>query len=632
MALAAAALPVGVRAQQLHENIGVQGKYVREVIVQDRINTFPSRITFSLDTAPLPCSLKAVPADFQPAWTAMPLTTPFVRRDISSRRGYLDLSAGSWLDADLSAGYKILADSLWSLNAWLQHNSTSLFRPHLSPAADDVRRFRYDETLGLDLSRRFPGAGTLDAALSYHLGYFNYYGCHPAPAEIFQPSEQSSFKAPTQTLNDLALRVAWNSVRLRRSGLNYSAALSLRHFAYRDLWLPDLQTASTRYPDSKGLRETRLSLSGSVAKTWNSGSALGIDLSASALFYAGAPKSEFVIDPERTLSLSTPGDYGMVTLTPFYRFSRGKFRLRAGLDIDLAFNAGSPADRYGTFHIAPDIALDWRSGAFGLYLNLAGGSQLQTLAAMHQLDYYNMPALTSTRPVYSPLDAELGFNFGPFAGFSAGISAAYRISRDVPLGGWYMAMLNSGSSPLQTLEGIDAESFQGVAYSLDSHGISLHGVSLGARLAYEYGSILRISASATYQPQNGRNGFFNGLDRPRWTAGISAEVRPVDRLSIFASYSYRGVRRIYTRYYAADPVVTLPGTGIPVVSDRKSDPPLCSMRLPDITDLSVGASFRIRSWVRVFVQASDILNRKVLWLPATPLQGISVTGGFNFLF
>lgn len=610
-------------AQSLHENIGVEGKYVREVIVQDRINMLPGRMSFTLETTPLPYETAGVRASFRPQWSAMPATTPFIRRETGHHRGYLDLSAGSWLNSNVSAGYRFIDDGKWQAGVWLQHNSTSLLRPEISEGSKDVKRMRYDEAIGFYGSRRFERKGSLEASLAYRLGYFNYYGYH-RPA-----NPETPVKAPTQTLNDATAMVGWKS--LPTGALKYGCSVRLRYFGMRDLYLPGGEHVG--YIALKGLRETHLNISGNIAKPWKSGQEAGIDLSASALFYGGAQEHTAAITGEREVTLHHPDNYGAITLTPYYRFSRGKFNIRVGADIDLTFRAGNPGDRYGAFKAAPDIRLDWRTGVMGLFLNITGGSELQTLASLHEADYYRMPSLSTTRPVYTPLDATLGFNFGPFAGFTAGVHASYKISRHVPLGGWYTAMLAGGFTPYGRLDGIEPDRLQGVAYALDTEGINLSGLSIGARLGYELGKVLKISASGTYQPQNGETGYFNGYDRARWTAEISAGVHPVEKLTISAGYLYRGVRRIYTRYFETEESTTLPGTGIPVVTDgEKAHNPLCSMRLPDITDIRVGAAYAITPKIRIYVDAYNLLNRRSIRLPSLPGEGVSVTGGVSILF
>ena len=125
-----------------------------------------------------------------------------------------------------------------------------------------------------------------------------------------------------------------------------------------------------------------------------------------------------------------------------------------------------------------------QTGQVGLFLNILGGSRLNTLASLHQYDYYMMPALTSTTPTYTPLDASLGVNLGPFSGFSLGIEARYRVSKNVPLGGWYQAWLDYGSASMPGMDKTETSAKGNVLYSLDSDGINLHGGSIAAKIAY----------------------------------------------------------------------------------------------------------------------------------------------------
>lgn len=616
-ALAAAAIPAA--AQGLHESIGVDGKYVREVIVQDKISTLPKRLSFSLESSPLDWWQQGVPTPFAPDMSPMPAVTPFAAADRHAGRGYLDLGLGSWLDGNLSAGYRFIQKPGTTAGAFLQFNTTSLFRPRLDRAADDVRRRLADGRIGVYAAHAFPSAGTLRAEAGYRLAGWNYYG-YAALLDSPWLTGDDKAEAPTQTLNEADARVAWSSLR-NRHGFSWDAALAARHFAYRALWLPE--EGSSRLRGGKGDRETALSLGASIRKQWRGGSELGIALRGDMLLYSRRGSRPF--------GLQAPDDYGMASLNPYYRFSRGLLNIRLGATVDLAFNAGPASDRYGAFHIAPDVRLDWRKGPVGLFLNLLGGSELQTLASLHALDYYAMPALASTRPVHSPLDAAAGANFGPFAGFSAGLSVRYRISRGVPAGGWYMAMLNYGSLEMPGMTGPADRDPAATAYSACPDGLDISGVSIGLDASYRLGRTFEATAKGSWQPQDGETGYFNGYDRPRWTASLAATVRPLEKLSLSLEYEYRGVRRIYTRAARA-PLSTEAPARLTVVDDTPRDLPVASLRLPDLTLLSFRAAWQFTPRIGIFAQAANILNRKDCTLPLTPMAGITALGGVNILF
>lgn len=629
LSLVAAAVPAAV-AQELHEQIGVDGKYVREVTVQDRIHLLPTRLRPQLETRPMPYNFDAVTTDFFPVGAPLNVVTPYADRTTPDSPGYLALSLGSWLDGNLSAGYRFVRTPATTAGAYLQFNTTSYFKPKLAAGAEDVRRELADGRLGVYASHNFDGKGTLSGNAEYRLGWWNYFGYADLGSPLYRnpDSEAPDAVAPTQTLNEVNARIGWEAQPNTR-GFSYKAAVAAHYFGYRSMYE---RYSHGSYEPLKTPRETRLSFSGALAKRWQSGSSLGIDLALDGLFYSHPYKLDGYEGYFR--GWESPDNYGMLTLTPYYRFSHGLLNIRIGADIDLSFNAGPEGDRYSAFHIAPDVRLDWRKGGFGLFLNLLGGSQLQTLAYLHSLDYYCMPGLPSTRPVYTPFDGEAGVGIGPFAGFSARLAFRYRVSRNTSAGGWYMAMLNYGLGQVPGLmipDGATTSDYS-IAYSQSPQGINLHGLGLAVDLDYRLGSILHLKAAGTYQPQDGKTGYFNGYDRPRWTLAAGAEVRLVKPLTIAVEYQYRGVRNIYTPFNREIVYTTVAPASLPVISEPDTDDLLGRLRLPDLTLLSARIGWQFTPRISAFVSASNLLNRRDDILPCTPLSGISVIAGAQFLF
>lgn len=621
-ALMAAFSFVGVNAQ-LHESISVDGKYVPEVIRVDRVNAFPEAMRFSLDSTPMEYEWGGVAASFSPYLLAMPATGWRDSKEYGRNKGYIELGTGSWLNSTLSAGYRFIDNSTTLVGIRLQHNSTSLWKPQLCESTLDEKQYRYDESIGLYASHLVKGVGRFDAAFDYHVGLFNYYGMAFPDNYLVnsvRPASYSDCKLPTQTLNDVSLRLDWRSLLTASTSVQYDASLRIRHLGFRSLPMPIYWTGEGT---GKGNRETNVELSGGVKMPWDSGSSIGLDADLNVLFYGGKEDVFTWVLPGNTEeTLKRPDNYGMLTLTPYYRFTRGLMDIRIGTDVDLAFNAGPDGNRYSFFHIAPDVRFALQSGGFGMYLNLLGGSELNTLANLYQYDYYMMPALSTTRPTYTPLDATFGVNIGPFAGFSLGFDARYRASKNVPLGGWYQAWLNYGGSPV---EGMDASLVgnERMQYCLNTEGINLHGGSVGAHMAYEPSSAVRLKAEGNWQPQKGKKGFFNGYDRPRVTARFEASVKPIEPLRVTLGYDYRGVRNIYT----TSATTVTPGG----LTTADQTPELHPLRLPDLTLLNLSASWSFSKSFSVWLQGDNLLNRHDAVLPCLPTQGVVVTGGFMWL-
>ena len=624
--ISAASLLAALSASaQFDQTISVEGKYVPEVIRLDRINAFPRQEKFSLETTPLAYDAKGTTASFAPEVYPMPATGWRDTRKIFDNRGYLDFGLGSWLNSTLSAGYRFVQDDKSVVGVRFQHNSTSLWKPNLSEAASDIKQWRYDERLGIYGSHIFDGAGRLDAAIDYHIGNFNYYGFNPVWLPSFPASDASDMlKAPTQTLNDLAVKVGWQSPTVT-DNISWNASLGARYFGYRRMYdVPDMNINAPIAFDLasfKSTRETNVFLNAGVAFPTSSKSTLGIDLDADLLAYSGYDSEDMGAYP--LFNPGKPDTYGMFTLTPYYRFSINRLNLRLGVDIDIAAGAGQKNNRYDALHFAPDVYLDFDGGAARLFLHLAGGSQLHTLASGSEFNYYQQPFILNTTPVYAPLDGEFGASFGPFSGFSAGVGFAFKILRGEYLGGWYQQLLNYGryAYGADVPAGLTPD-YNGAPmnYSfLEDDTYNVHGYSLRANINYDLGSIFKISANGSYQPQNGTTGYFNGLDRPRWVAGISAQTNPTDKLKFTLAYTYRGVRNAYINgsYH----------------NDKGFDEKvLTAYRLPDLTSLDFGASYSFTDNFSLWLQADNLLNRKIEMLPGLPSQGITFAGGLSVLF
>ena len=580
---------------QLHESVNVEGTYLRDVLHPDRINRLPELTHFRIADSSLDYALQGVPAAFSPASPAIPATLWGADRSAEPRLGYLELSSGSFLNSSLYFGVGILRQPDRRLDLRLSHNSTSLWRP-FGEAADP--RKSYEENIGLSYAQRFRDAGTLSISAQYHLGYFNYYGIDPSLVAV-NSADVPFQRQLTQTLNDAAFKAEWNSLH-GISPLDWHASAGVRVFATRT-----------------DTRETDISIAGGVAKDFGDEHRAGIDADVDALLYSEAHGGV------------APDNYSAISLKPFYRWQRRNVQFRVGADLDLVFNADGEkqGSHFGAFHAAPDVRFDVTGRNTGFYIHVTGGTELHTLASMWQLDPYRNPHLESTMPVYTPLDAVIGGEFTPFRGFSAGIGLRYKISRNVPMEGWYMAWLN-GPHVLRLPDvppGINPE------YGMGLERYNLSGFGVEVKLHYQPSRVFDIHARGSYTPQSDDSGIFNGLDRPRWVADAGFEVEPVRQFRFGADVEYRGVRRVYTGYYDPSSSSLTPGGSRP--DPAKADELIVtSLRLPDICRMSAHVVWNVTPTFALRVDADNLLNRRFEILPYMPTEGIAVTGGLQWLF
>lgn len=591
---------------QINSSVNVEGEYQPIIIQTERLNTFPQGYRYELPAVNLDYEFTGIVADYKPNLLKMGVIARQTERDVAPR-GFVDFRIGSYLNTRLHAGYTVLSDSVNSLTAQLKFTSSSLYRTHGVPDSYTrlPRKRLYEGELGADYSRLMGREGLLNASFGYRVGYFNYYGT--TVENTMLPISDESLQIPTQTFNQLGVKAGYVSSPSLTNRWHLGGSLDF--LAYRRLYSPVYgfdPFVSSDFLSQRGDRETRIDISGGVAFPLKQSSALSIDAEGEFLFYPDRkPEVLGVSDYKRK-------NYGVVTLTPAYRLENNGLSIEAGADLAVSYNAmGAQAGKhFGAFHVAPDVSIQYGSRAgVGIFLTATGGITPSTLLLKERFDRYLMPWQLSTLPVYSPLDARLGLNFGPFAGFTGQIDFRYAVAKNTPLGGWYQAYLGAYSA--------EGPFYPGNLYT-DPYAqtLNLHGLSLGFDLRYAFGSKVEIGFAGTYTAQNGKKGIFNGFDRPRWILDAKASARPIKRLGIDLSYGYRGVRNCYT--WAA--------TDFGISADRR----LVAYKLPDITDLNLKVGYDLLDNLNIYCQLDNILNRRVDILPGLQSEGIVVSAGFTW--
>lgn len=493
-------------AQELNESMTVQGAYDPVIRKHERLSGLPQRPELTLSEAALPAAEKGITLSVDPQIAPFgALVNPL--ENTNSYNGYIDLSAGSYLNTNLSAGYKFLHTNKSLFGAWLQHNSSSLFR------ANEYSPYRrsFDERIGAYDHRIF-SPGTLSLSADYLLSYYNYYRrLTPENHDVPQPG--------TQTINAFSAKAMWQGSN-QEDGFNYSVGFDYNYFGYRRLY----EWTDYAYKSMAAPRENSFKLSANLGYNFNNAHSVNLALSGQRIGYTNS-------------SVSDPGFY---SFTPSYHFISKHFQTRVGARIDLTSNIDAPHE-FADFHIAPDVALNYTAAPFTMSLEATGGVVPNTLRSAHELFYYSMPAIMATTPTFTPLNAKLRIALGNIKGFSVGLNAQYASSKNVPLEGLYPLYLFSQLT-------------WPVSYQLYPNYIDIHGFALGADMSFSMGDYISLRGDLTYSPQKANRGVFNGIDRPRWIITAEASTKPIQGLRIALGYDYRGVRNLY---YRANPMAAI---------------------------------------------------------------------------
>lgn len=437
-----------------------------------------------------------------------PIAEP-VLPELSPYRGYASLGYFPAYNLDFSAGYRILNTERTRLGVWGQFNGETF-----KTEAGDGRQTYNGGRLGADLNQAFGANSHLLVKLSG--GYQAY----------------KSTLFGTQTATDGSLSARWLS-KVGRISYTAAASADIYHFSDFDyLALP--ATARNRTIAGADQRLVGFNLGGAYAI--DSLSRAGLDLRGSWLLTTDEPST------------------GVASATPYYSRRTATYAVRLGVELAAATGYDSG------FKAAPEVHLAWTpTGVAAIWLSATGGPRLNSIASLRQYTPC-LPGAHAFARSNVPVDARVGFNFGPFDGFSASVSAGYAIAD-----AWLMPCPSAAM-----LAPVDLKAWRA-----------------DVRLSYDTGSLLAVSASAAFAPHNGTHAWYEWLDRAKQVYTAEALVRPLGGLEVRLGYEFRCGRHIA----ALDPTDSSEGIGC-------------------MSNLRLGASYRITDALSVFGRGENLLGRR----------------------
>lgn len=573
---------VAFAQNDLTKEITIETDYKPTEQKATKLNKLPNVSKSETTATTLKYSEWASPTDV-PA--TAPLMMPYkykTAHDFSTKRGYLDLSAGSLLNLTGSAGYQIIDKEKTSLNLWLQHNSTWAGRNKSSNLPSELpealkQKFN-NNIIGLNLSHSLY-QGTFTASAFFHFDKFNYYGGYNS-IKTTNADGSATYNYNTdnwdtsdyeQSVNEFQAKIGWAN-RRNDNSVQYSADLLYNYFGFSK---GIMQTFNNKANSDNNIR---LSLFGESAMSHE----VRVGANAS-IDYVGRKYHSLATD---SISESSTRSFGIVALSPYVKIQQGNFNSIIGINVHLSFNDGT------AFRFSPNIELGYKfTDGFTFYANAKGGKQITTLRDMYSHNRYINPNSDFSN-TYTPLDAEGGFKIGPFTGFYAKLFGGYGIFKD---------------TPMPTLYG-EASTY---THSTTYTATELKGWKMGAELGYKFRSIAEAKLNVTYSPQDFEKGYFMGFDRAKFVGNLSVTVTPIERLKIGVDYQLRCKRWVCGT--ATD------GTAV------------CG-ELGDVSNLNVDASYQINSIISVFAQANNLLDKRWDNYYGMSAQSINILGGISVIF
>lgn len=423
-------------------------------------------------------------------------TEPVRRPDalgLAGVRGYVDgWLGGPMLDADLTAGYRLIGGGMTTLDARLSYQTQNYQRQDL---------YWHDHSIagGLWLNHDFGRMGKLDASLDYN---YNYTGSNAIDGRYYT-----------------ATNVGRAMARWRRDAASYSFDAGARYVYYASNPI-----GLTLLPEMRSLTQHNAGLWGGASMPLGDKSRVGVRADFDMLATGDYEVADVAV--ESGFSRRGGSTTGTVGLTPYYSLTTGKFTLTAGPRLEFTFNGGQ------ALHIAPEVTAGFSpSSKFAVGVKVRGGEHLNPLASLMDAGRRFLPGMAyGISRIPLAFDADIAV--GPFAGVQLRL-----------FGGW--AKVDNWLMPSLPAPGAMA-AFERVDMT------SLHG---GAELIYTHATLGSVSVRYETAPDSRIHSYYLWRDRAGHVLNVAVKATPLRRLDVKAEYELRACRSIVTSSVFDTPVI-----------------------------------------------------------------------------
>lgn len=298
----------------------------------------------------------------------------------------------------------------------------------------------------------------------------------------------------------------------------------------------------------------------SLGATWH-----GISLDLSAQMLGNSTNLDHV----------TPDNPGMVAVNPAWNYTAEGVSLRIGFNAGFSINSGK------SFAPAPDVRIDYRPSSFiAVRIAADGGLKVNDMESIYDISHF-LEADRFYGNSRVPVDLRAGLIIGPFRGASLEIFGGYAKADD-----WLLLCYTR-------LAPSDVEAWHG-----------------GVRLRYSWRETVLFKGSFETAQSGEKNCYYLWRDRASTVVDLSAEVRPLKKLTLEAGWEYRNGRR------ADNDLI-----GGPLYYD-----------LGHVSNLRFGAAYRISDPLTVFARGENLLDRRWDISSTLPAQGICGLIGLGYKF
>ena len=527
-------------AQNIDREVTIEKEYTPEVDAAVKKTGIPEAENPLVEKPVNEYSTWAVPLSGNP--TSQPLLVSELKSEESfiNQRGYANFGMGNNLNINADAGIRIINIKRNQLGVWYNHTSTG---GHLK-YKDNVPVYG-GEKVYQHLNSNVVNATYKHAfdklewttSFAYKHNKFNYYGAK------LTPNIPTISDTDYQKVNQYAGGTSFRSTKNKDVTINASVGFTgyYNNIGYMI--------------GEEGGRENHLTANLELAaRLGSNNNRLGFEFDMNNLFYNDAADAD---------------NYTMVSLTPFYKFTNEKIRLKVGARMDISVNDGT------VLRFAPDFEFNADMGKyFHFYTVVDGGKEINSWSKMSARNIYINPT-KQLNNTYTAANAVMGLLFDYIPGVQLRVYGGIKTSTNALFDMRYTESITDGM----------IASYEVIDYT----PIDAYRWLGGANINFKLKKILEGEVKWTlnnWRSRNGEGTILSALPKNEWN--IKVGVNPIKNLSINANF-YMGIGRGY-RYQNS--------LGMDVFE-----------KMGDIYDLSLSANYSLTKLISFNLQWNNILSQ-----------------------
>ena len=527
-------------AQNIDREVTIEKEYTPEVDAAVKKTGIPQAENPLVEKPVNEYSTWAVPLSGNP--TSQPLLVSELKSEESfiNQRGYANFGMGNNLNINADAGIRIINTKRNQLGVWYNHTSTG---GHLK-YKDNVPVYG-GEKVYQHLNSNVVNATYKHAfdklewttSFAYKHNKFNYYGAK------LTPNIPTISDTDYQKVNQYAGGTSFRSTKNKDVTINASVGFTgyYNNIGYMI--------------GEEGGRENHLTANLELAaRLGSNNNRLGFEFDMNNLFYNDAAEAD---------------NYTMLTLTPFYKFTNEKIRLKVGARMDISVNDGT------VLRFAPDFEFNADMGKyFHFYTVVDGGKEINSWSKMSARNIYINPT-KQLNNTYTAANAVMGLLFDYIPGVQLRVYGGIKTSTNALFDMRYKESITDGM----------IASYEVIDYT----PIDAYRWLGGANINFKIKKIIEGEVKWTlnnWRSRNGEGTILSALPKNEWN--IKVGVNPIKNLSINANF-YMGIGRGY-RYQNS--------LGMDVFE-----------KMSDIYDLSLSANYSLTKLISFNLQWNNILSQ-----------------------